>query len=88
MPPPLPLYAFLYISRIPPSNEPTWRPGLSTDKTLYDMILAYESDPDVEFPSFKTTGVGEYTKEAMQTLKEDGGVKVTARGADIGKGCK
>jgi hypothetical protein len=92
MPPPLPLYAFLCAVRDEASGTTIWAPGLSTDRTLYNRILAYENDPDVAFPSFKTTGFGEYTKEAKENMAdvdgEHGGIKVTARGADIGRKCK
>jgi hypothetical protein len=91
MPPPLPLYAFLYAIHSS-SGTTTWAPGLSTDPTLYDLVLAYENDPGVECPSFKTTGIGEYTNEAKKNMMEvdgeHGGIKMTARGTDIGRKCK
>jgi hypothetical protein len=91
MPPRLPLYAFLYVIHSS-SGTTTWTPGLSTDETLYNLVLAYENDPDVDFPSFKTTGFGDYAEEAKKNMMEvdgeHGGIKVTARGWDIGKKCK
>jgi hypothetical protein len=84
-----PLYSFIYHLK---TNDKIWRSGFSTDKALWETILAYEKSTDK--PMFKTSAdvgdIGEYNEKVKREMANEvhGGIAKTSGGKDISVNCE
>jgi hypothetical protein len=86
---PTPLYSFTYHLK---TNDKIWQPGVSTDKALWETILAYQKSTDK--PMFKTSAdtgdVGEYNEKVKTEMANQvhGGIAKTSNGDDVSAKCE